>query len=163
MGELTLVGTDRFRPELLQSVRAALPAPPAERTRRLYVSRAKAARRRLLNEDELWPHLERAGFERVFLEDHPFEAQVRLMQEAAVVVAPHGAGLTNVLFCAPGTHVVEIADWGFPNPNFYAVAAAVGLRYWFVQAESVGDAHPLEQDLVVPVESVTALLPRLLP
>jgi capsular polysaccharide biosynthesis protein len=159
VAELTVLETDRFRPELLRSVREAV-VNKAERQpwRRLYVSRAKASRRRLLNEDELWPLLEQAGFERVFLEDHPFDAQVRLMQEAAVVVAPHGAGLTNVMFCAPGTGVVEIADLSFPNPNFYAVASAAGLRYAIVEAEGVGDVHPLEKDLRVDVAAVSNAL-----
>ena len=159
VSELTLVETDRFRPELLRSVREALKVrAQGEPRRRLYISRAKATRRLLLNEDELWPLLNRAGFERVFLEDHPFEAQVRLMQEAAAVVAPHGAGLTNVLFCAPGTAVVEIADLSFPNPNFYAVASAVGLRYAIVDAEGVGDVHPLEKNLHVDVAAVSDAL-----
>jgi hypothetical protein len=160
VNRLTLLGTDRFRPDLLRRVPAAMDVPTTPGTRRLYISRANATRRRLLNEDELWPRLEADGYERVFLEDLDFAEQVALMKEAAVVVAPHGAGLTNVLFCPPGTDVVELADLSFPNPNFYALASAMGHRYWIVDGESVGDTHPLEKDLRVDVDEVMRIVER---
>lgn len=162
--ELTVVGTDRFRPELLRLVPAAFKvheAPPAHR--KVLISRSRASRRRLLNEDDLWARLEPQGFERVFMEDLGFEEQVALMRETSVLVAPHGAGLTNMLFCPSGTHVIEIADLSFPNPNFYAVAAAMGHDYWLVSADSVGDVHPLEKDLEVDCAAVSSILPRLEP
>jgi capsular polysaccharide biosynthesis protein len=159
VAELTLLGTDRFRPELLRMVGDATPSLTSERpSRRVFISRAGAARRRLVNEEELWPLLQGAGFERVSMEELGFEEQVRLMQETAVLVAPHGAGLTNMLFCAPGTHIVEIASLGFPNPNFYALASAMKHRYWLLPADALGDEHPLERDLRVDAGAVESLL-----
>lgn len=163
VAQLTILGTDRFRPELLRSVRDAI-APPAGRlapTRRVYISRSKARFRRLLNEDEIWPLFEQAGFERVYMEDIGFPEQVRLMAQTKVLAAPHGAGLTNMMFCAEGAQVVEIAWLGFPNPNFYGLAAAMGHDYAIVPAEARGDVAPLEQDLVVAPERVRAVLERL--
>jgi hypothetical protein len=157
--ELTVLDTDRFRPELARLVRDALPSAPAvEPFRRIYISRARAARRQLVNEDRIWRLLEPAGFECVFMEDLPFAEQVRLMRETAVLAAPHGAGLTNMMFCSPGTHILEIADLGFPNPNFYALASALEHPYWLVPAESVGDGHPLERDMRVAPAAVDAAL-----
>jgi hypothetical protein len=159
VGELTLVGTDRFRPELLRMVQqasGAADAPPG--TRRVFISRAGAARRRLLNEDAIWPLLAARGFERVCLENLPFEEQVGLMRQTAVLFAPHGAGLTNMLFCPPGTRVCEIADLGFPNPNFYALASALGHPYWLIPGTAHGDCHPLEKDLSVEAAAVGRVL-----
>lgn len=147
--EFTVLVTDRFRPELLQMVQQAFADAAVKPHRRIYISRARASRRRLSNEEEVWPMLEGMSFERVFMEDLAFEEQVGLMREAAVLAAPHGAGLTNMAFCSLGTHVVEIADLGFPNPNFYALASALRHPYWIVQADSVGGGHPLEKDLRV--------------
>ena len=53
-----------------------------------------------------------------------------------------------------------MADLSFPNPNFYALAAALGHRYWIVSAESVGTGHPLDKDLQVDPDAVSAILPR---
>lgn len=159
--ELTVLATDRFRSELLRPVRAAAPAPAGPPWRRVFISRARSRGRRLLDEEAIWPMLRHAGFERTFMEDLDFDGQVRLMQETAVLLAPHGAGLTNMLFCQPGAQVVEIADPGFPNPNFYALASAMGLGYWLIGGEAVGDGHPLDRDLRAGADRVRQVLKRL--
>lgn len=159
---LTVLVTDRFRPELLRSVRAAYarsaPGPPG---RRVFVSRARARGRRLLNETQLWPQLVSRGFERVMMEDLAFPEQVRLMQETAVLVAPHGAGIANMIFCPEGADVVEIADVGYPNPNFYAMAVALSHRYWLLPAGAEGEGHPLDRDLRADVPAVTEAIDRI--
>lgn len=148
--ELTILNTDRFRPELLRPVREAMaPASPAPASRRIYVSRSKARFRVLKNEEEIWPLFEARGFERVWMEDLSFPEQVQLMSETKILAAPHGAGLTNMMFCPEGAHVMEIASLAFPNPNFYAIAAAMGHDYSILPAEAVGDVRALEQDLLV--------------
>ena len=63
-----------------------------------------------------------------------------------------------MIFCQPGTQIVELADLGFPNPNFYAVASAMGHGYWLVPSEGVGDVHPLECDLRVGREPIRNVL-----
>ena len=159
--ELTILGTDRFRPELLRLVPEAfgmLEAPTPHR--KVFISRLNAERRRLDNEEDIWALLEPQGFERVRMEELSFAEQVRLMSQTAILVAPHGAGLTNMLFCPPGAHIVEIADLGFPNPNFYALASALGHRYSLARAKSLGDVHPLEKDLWVDPARVSAILPQ---
>lgn len=162
--KLTTLDTDRFRPDLLRRVHDACPrlSEGSARKRLVFISRTGAARRRLVNEEELWPMLEHRGFERVRMESLNFEEQVRLMQETAVLCAPHGAGLTNMLFCSPGTKIIEMADLSFPNPNFYAVASAMKHEYWLVPAEGVGDVRPLEKDLKVPRSAVEAVLDQAL-
>ena len=156
---LTLLETDRFRPELLRLVPEAFgvnEAPPP--TRRVYISRSRAGRRKLVNEEALWPLFEAAGFERVWMERLSLDDQVTLMKQTAVLAGPHGAGLTNMLFCPAGCRVLEIADLSFPNPNFYAIAAAMGHAYWVLDSESVGGGHPLEKDMHVEPAAVAAVL-----
>lgn len=161
--ELTIFNTDRFRPELLCSVREAFWKPAAAPPhRRVFISREKATRRRLVNEDEIWPILKAEGFERVVMEDLPFAEQVALMAETSILFAIHGAGLTNMMFCGPGTHVVEIADLSFPNPNFYAVASALGHHYWLLSGTPVGDEHPLKRDMRADPATIREILPGLL-
>ena len=163
VGELTVIVTDRFRGDLLRRVPEAfgVGASPAP-TRRVYISRERATRRRLLDEAAVWERLAAAGFEKVFMEDLSFDDQVALMKETAVLVGPHGAGLTNMLFMPGGGGVVEVADLGFPNPNFYATAAACGHRYFLLDAEPVGEGPPLERDLAFDVAKLDAALPAVL-
>jgi hypothetical protein len=161
--ELTVVGTDRFRPELLRMVAAQCPVESAVAPhRRVFISRAAAARRRLSNEDDLWPILARAGFEKVQMERLAFSQQVALMRQTAVLVAPHGAGLANMMFCPTGARVVEIADLEFPNPNFYALAAAMGHSYWLLAASPCGLGAPPERDLRLDPAALRGVLNQLI-
>ncbi|MBI1403125.1 MAG: DUF563 domain-containing protein [Porphyrobacter sp.] len=162
--ELTLVGTDRFDPAHMRAVRRAFADParadiPA--TRRVFISRAKSRGRRITNEAALWAMLDERGFEKVCMEDLPFPDQVALMQQTRVLLAPHGAGLTNMLFCPEGGHVVEMADPGFPNPNFYNLASGLGLHYWLLHEEAGEAPHPLDRDLTVDVAGVEEVLERI--
>jgi capsular polysaccharide biosynthesis protein len=160
--DLTIVDTDRFRPELLRSVRDALCTfDSGSRTRKVFISRAKASRRHVTNRKALWRLLQQAGFERLVMEDLSLKEQITCMQDVSVLVAPHGAGLANMMFCAPETHVVEIADSGFPNPNFYTLASAMKLHYWLIQAQGVGSKHPSVRDMHVPLRKVEETLRRL--
>lgn len=160
--ELTLVQTDRFDPLHMNAVRDAFATGDGDRAdRKVLISRSASRGRRLLNEDRLWAMLEPRGFERVRMEDLDFTAQVELMQQTRILLAPHGAGLTNMIFCPPGGHVVEMADPGFPNPNFYALSCGLGLDYWLLHADATHAAHPLDRDLSVDVEAVAGVLDRI--
>lgn len=155
--ELILLETDRFRPELLRPVRDAFRPPDVGvARRRVFISRGSANRRRLLDEATLHPGLEARGFEIVCLEALDFAAQIRLMAETAVLLAPHGAGLTNMMFCPEGAQIGEIADPAYPNPNFYALACAMGHGYRLIPAEGSGSGGRLERDLAVTPDAVLA-------
>jgi capsular polysaccharide biosynthesis protein len=104
--------------------------------RRIFISRSDATKRRLLNEAELLPVLEAAGFEVVRLRDLPFLEQVRLFHEAAWVIAPHGAGLVNTLYSQPGVQVIEIVPSPQVGPHlFHSTTTAAGGTYWWLPAQ----------------------------
>jgi hypothetical protein len=144
--ELTVLGIDYYRASLIDNLRDLLrvDSPRQVPWRRIFVSRKHARWRRLTNDDDCWTVLSRFGFERVFMEELTFREQFELMQETAVFVAVHGAGMVNMIFAPKGLHVVEIFDPAFPNPQFYALAGAIGHPYWLIGATPVG-----ERDLAV--------------
>lgn len=162
VARLRLVETDRFDPVHLTAVRDAFAAPdgPAA-SRRIMISRARSRGRRIVNETALWDMLRELGFEKVRMEELDFVQQVAMMQQTRVLLAPHGAGLTNMIFCPPGADIVELADPEFPNPNFYAMACALGHDYWLDHTGTTRAAHALDRDLVVDVDGISRLLDRM--
>jgi hypothetical protein len=102
---------------------------------RILISRAGAANRRILNEADLLQALSPLGFERYRLEALPIEEQIALFQDAECVVAPHGAGLANLVF-APETAVVELFGSRFVVPHYYLLSKALGHRYAYIQGYS---------------------------
>jgi hypothetical protein len=128
---------------------------PSGGPRGIYISRAKAPCRRVENEVDLIRELKHFGVEAVCLEGMPFREQVALFARARFVVAPHGAGLANLVF---GTrlNVVEIFPRRWAGPVYARLALASGHRYAYL----IGDAgssragEPALDDMVVPIEPV---------
>ena len=54
------------------------------------------------------------NFRAVFLENTPFEEQVRLFNNAKLIIGVHGAGFANNLFCKKGSIVLEITHPSIP-------------------------------------------------
>jgi hypothetical protein len=135
-------------------------APASTRSdRRIYISREKARTRHVINERELLRALEARGFERVLLEDLPFLEQVRLLNEAAIVVSPHSTGLTNLLFCRPGTSVIEIFAPRYVTTCWYALANELDLDYGYVIGLGKrGGGHRVHEDIIVDIAQVLRLL-----
>ncbi|MBN4067481.1 glycosyltransferase family 61 protein [Simkania negevensis] len=96
--------------------------------KRIFISRAETVKRHILNEEQLFIFLQRQGFEKVFLEKMSVKEQAQLLHAAEVVIAPHGAGLTNLIFCQKGTRVIELDPPGIPAETCYAVLSrSIGL------------------------------------
>ncbi|MBP2316545.1 glycosyltransferase family 61 protein [Azospirillum soli] len=115
-------------------------------TRKLYVSRRDAASRRIHNEAELAATLEAAGFETVVPSHLPFAEQHRLFAEASVIVGPHGAGLTNMLFAPPGAAVVELWPDVAPLRHFAVLARALGHGYGALRATAADTDRPRDHN-----------------
>ena len=59
--------------------------------------------------------------------------QAFLFRRAAAVVGPHGAAWSNMIFCRPGTHMVEFIAAGRSNvPTYMGYAHVFGLPWWAV-------------------------------
>ena len=115
----------------------------AGRGEKIYITRARARRRRVANEAVLWTELERRGFAKVALEDLSWAEQIAVFCKARTVVAPHGAGLANLVFCETGTRVVELVNRAYFNPVFWRLAALRGLEY---QALATPGEGPLREE-----------------
>ncbi|CCG07765.1 glycosyltransferase family 61 protein [Pararhodospirillum photometricum] len=135
------------------------PRGPGER--KLYLARGPSAKRPLVNEPEIIARLAAAGFDIIPLEGVSVHEQARLMAEARVIVAPHGAGLTNLVFCGPGTTVCELHMDSYLNWVFRRMANLLGLRYGCVVGETLGAWDPLaphDKPWRLPLEDLEAAL-----
>ena len=132
-------------------------------TRRIFISRARAQHRRILNEQPMLSFLEPLGFQKYLLEEMSFREQVELFSQAEIVVGQHGAGLTNVLFSPPGCLVVEFfapAHFKLGYWSYWMTSKTMGHDYWYVLCEGVANpsAPPNCDDLIVPIEKLERTL-----
>lgn len=106
-----------------------IPLKPCQPHRRLYVPR-NVGSRKVANEPDLYPILQRHGFE-LYLPDKS-DDQAQIFHEAAIVIAPHGAALANLVFCQPGSIVLELMSVEHIKPYFYALAQVAGLNHGYI-------------------------------
>ena len=111
--------------------------------RKIVVLRPGAKTRKITNSDELLLALK--GWETVALEKMTIREQMKTFAEATHIVAAHGAGLVNLLWCRPGTKVLEIQDPKMIHKKVYPVLAHhLGLEHQLYLADTI--AIPLQNN-----------------
>lgn len=130
---------------------------------RIYLSRKNAKYRKIVNEDELINFLSKLGFTNVLLESMSVAEQALLFSSAKVVVAPHGAGLTNIVFCKTGTKIVELFSPGYVNVCYWSLCNQIDLEYYYLIGEGLRfpegvDPHQCKADIVININSIASLM-----
>jgi len=115
--------------------------PSAEK---IYISRSKARRRRITLESALIEALEKKGFGIVHPETMNWKEQINLFRHAKVIVTAHGAALANLVFCRPGTKVIELFNRRYLNGCYWKLASVRKLEY-----------HPVFPPLGEPLSGVS--------
>jgi len=103
---------------------------------RIYISRANAIKRRVTNEKALMNMLSDYGFERHLLENNSIESNALLFDHADFVIGPHGAGLTDLIFCQEDTNVIELYASKY-NRAYKNISDVMGLNYDRHECEAV--------------------------
>ncbi|AMJ95886.1 hypothetical protein AVL56_17275 [Alteromonas stellipolaris] len=128
---------------------------------RLFINRP-SGRRGIENKSETLEILNAFKFRKVELESLSISEQATLFSNTEIIVSPHGAGLSNLIFCKKGTTVIEIFGERYGTPAFAILAAALGLNYiaMFDNADrfSTSNAKYKMDDIIVPEALLLKLL-----
>ena len=133
---------------------------------RIYISRSKCSYRRVINEENIIEILSGFGFVSVLLESMDLDEQIALFANAKVIVAPHGSGLTNIMFCEPGTKVIELMSPNYIRPYYWAISQQLNLEHYYVTGESFNCyqirelmyQNPLTEDILVNLKSLKKIM-----
>jgi capsular polysaccharide biosynthesis protein len=131
---------------LRQRIFSSLNLKENEPSRRIYISRQKAKGRRVRNEAAVVEMLQGWGFEWVTLEEMPFEEQVKLFHSAEIVVGPHGAGFSNLLFSGQIKVIDLLPSWS-PATHFFFLAQSLGQKYSYVRAHSTPEVGEFDVNI----------------
>ena len=129
-----------FYKEIGSSLSRVFHIPTPER---LYISRADSKNRLVENESLLIAELcSDHRFVAVTLAGMPFPLQVLLLNNARVVISPHGAGLANLVFKEDGDRAIcELQPAAYKNPCFEKIAQTYGDTYTAVSMIDVASGH----------------------
>lgn len=127
---------------------------------RLYISRSQAKVRRVLNEDKVLKIAVKFGFESIVLENLSVASQVQLFASAKVIIAPHGAGLSNLVYCEPQTKIIEIFSPNYVNIMYWCISNILNLDYYYLMGE--GERPPDYVDPIAIADDIMVNLDSLL-
>ncbi|NEP77106.1 MAG: tetratricopeptide repeat protein [Okeania sp. SIO3B3] len=122
---------------------------------RIYISRKDAPSRQVINESDVVEFLSKFGIRSVTLSSMSVPEQALLLASAKLVIAPHGAGLTNLLFCHPGTKVIELMSPDAVRLYYYRLSEICELDYYYLLGESVDAA---KQDMIINIDLLSDLM-----
>ena len=94
----------------------------------------------------VFPSLEWKTFDRLSIDD-----TAELFSKAAMIVAPHGAGLTNMIFGDAGIPIVECMPLEKPNLCYWHLSELMGNPYWMIPLPTVGGNFTIDIDGVEPL------------
>ena len=137
-----------------------------DRPERIYISRRIAGTRRIINENEVIKLLESLGFVTITGESMSIAEKIELMSNTKVVLGQHSGGFTNLLFCNPGTKIIEVFTPNNIGMCYYIMSNHLGLEYYYLIGEAVGCSYLRNliyetdgfEDTFINIDSLKALL-----
>ena len=145
--------------EMLRS--KVCPNRPSRVNQRFLISRETTGNRVILNRQALLDALRPYGFTEVVLEDLTFQEQIRLFYDAEIVIGPHGAGFSNLIF-SPSAQVIELFPSAYLVPHYFYMAKSLGLSYDYVlESKSDYKVDGFEINLDVCLQKLQRLQPTI--
>jgi tetratricopeptide (TPR) repeat protein/capsular polysaccharide biosynthesis protein len=130
---------DFLRREFLKGI-----IPSYNYPKRIYISRSKARYRRVLNEADVVEVLDGFGFVSILPESMSLQEQIAYFYHAEVIVAAHGSGLTNTIFCQAGTKVIELMSPHYISHYYWGSSQYLQLEHYFLTGEAF-ECYPIRQ------------------
>ena len=59
----------------------------------------------------------------------PIKKQIYLFNKASIIIGAHGAAFTNIMFCKPGTKIIEIIPRDHPSKKCQRISSILKLKY----------------------------------
>lgn len=142
--------------DMVQYVADLFPHPPQPELN-IYWARSRKGNPRLINEEDLFPIMERYGFQILYPEDYTIGEQAEIIRKTRYFLSVHCSGLTNIIFCPPGATIIEIMQQGAETPIFERLAQNCGLNFKRIpsqfikglQVESFHHAAYLDPDILI--------------
>jgi len=100
----------------------------------IYISRSDSDTRHVKNENEVMEVLNQFGFKKYTLSNHTVREQIQMFSNANNIVAPHGAGLVNIIF-GENLNVLEFVGKNHQKSHFYCLSGLLGHNYEYMLCE----------------------------
>ena len=122
--------------------------------KRIFIDRSDSLQNhsKLINNNEVIKYLKSKRFKCLRLTELNLKDQISIFKNCNTIIAPHGAGLTNIAFCKKNTKVIEIIPHDNKNYLFKRISKINKLKYKSIYLDKIynnknGDMHLKLDDL----------------
>ena len=138
--------------DVLDRVRASVPASGKAYPRKVFLGRDDARNRFLTNESDLLPSLRAAGYEKVNAGFLNLAEQIQLFANALSIIAISGAALANMVFCDARCRIINISPDSMGSIFFWDLAHHKATPYSIYYGQSADTNRKNRSDLTLDVE-----------
>ena len=106
---------------------------------KIYIDRSDSIHKhcQIINNYEIKKFLKSKGFKIFKLSNFPFKKQISIFYNAKLIVGPHGAGFSNLVFCRKNTKVIEIKPKNHPNKVYETISKINKLNYNLIKLRHI--------------------------
>ncbi len=122
--------TGQMHDEVMNEINATFIRNKNQGDKKIYVSREKAAYRKITNEKELIAILKANDFEILYGEDLSLAEQIDIFSSCETLLGIHGAGLANCLFMSPRSNLIELRKNEI-NVGYWFLADSLKHNYYY--------------------------------
>ena len=122
--------------------------------KRIFIDRSDSLQNhsKLINNTEVIKYLKSKRYKCLRLTELNLKDQISIFKNCNTIIAPHGAGLTNIAFCKKNTKVIEIIPHDNKNYLFKRISKINKLKYKSIYLNKIynnknGDMHLKLDDL----------------
>jgi hypothetical protein len=108
---------------------------------KIYITRKNERARRISNEYTLIQMLKKYGFIVIDPGELSYREQVSLFTYADVIVAPHGAALTNIVWCKKNVQIIELNSDIDIRWHFAKISFELQFKYKLILGRKVDDKY----------------------
>jgi hypothetical protein len=126
--------------------------------KRFFTSRKDTTLRKILNETELIELFKNYNIDSYNLSELSVIEQIQLFHNAEVVIGPHGANLTNIIFCKPGTVVIELLQ-NFNQTQPFFTSQMFDLHHFRIKTtDFIWKYNDINVDSSIPLDLIQNIL-----
>ena len=105
--------------------------------------------RSLINFGEVYNHLisKYKNIEWIIFENLNITETIKLFSNCKIIIAPHGAGLTNMLFAPNGSTIIELMPYSDPNECYFHLSNMLDHEYNCIVVEDSGKNNGKQMNL----------------
>ena len=114
------------------------------------------------NNNEIINFLNTKGFKSYKVGQLDFFEQIYLFNNAKIIIGPHGAAFSNIIFCKPKTIIIEILPETHPNKKCVRLSKILDLNHTRITTPEVASSEKELGDIKFSIEKINQMLKKII-